>query len=177
MKYVEVAQVKKSENTSIIILFTLLKLIMFVNFSFKNVMELKLLSLLLFFILSFSSCEKENPEPLKPTYPIEGLWIGTYAVDALPQEGSTYFSFIIKPGGNLIVESHSQGSQLLATGTWILNADTLKCNYVYPSPVQGYPVTQTATAIYSNSGKLTSGIWKNVSAPGGTGKFTMDRVN
>ncbi len=47
-------------------------------------------------------------------------------------------------------------------------------------PNSGLPVTQSITATYSNTGKLTNGIWNDTDNPFGSllsGKFsTMQRV-
>jgi hypothetical protein len=143
----------------------------------KLFMRLNLLFLLSITLCLFFSCKKEHPKPPESKKTIEGLWIGSYTVDGDPQQAPSYFSFIIKPEGKLVVESHPQGVQHFATGTWILNADTLRCTYVYLTTQQGYKVEQTATAIYNRpDDRLTSGTWKNIGAPGGTGKFTMKEI-
>lgn len=119
--------------------------------------------------------QKECPAPV---YPITGVWIGTYTADLLPNDPPQYFSFIIKPNGELTVESHPQGKYYYGTGTWTLSGNILNCTYLYPTAPQGYSVNQTASAVYdSTSGKLSAGTWQNVGAPNGTGKFTMSRVN
>ena len=140
-----------------------------------------------FFILSLSagtsSCEKENDTDtvIKQECPasILGLWIGTYTVDQLPNDPPRYFSFIIKPDGTMIVESKPLGTNsFFGSGTWTLNNNTLSCTYIYPSTVQGYPVSQSANATYDKTAlKLTSGVWTDSGAPSGTGKFTMSKVN
>jgi len=149
----------------------------------------------LYFLLSAvsmgtSSCEKEEvlvhdttkvtvrdtiiEEVCPPS--VLGLWVGTYTVNQLPNDPARYFSFIIKPDGSLIVESKPTGSSSsLATGTWVRNGNKLTCNYVYPDPPQGYPVSQSATATYDND-KLTSGAWSDNGAPNGSGKFSMTKV-
>lgn len=133
--------------------------------------------LIIFFGLqvSFASCSKECPEP---KHPITGIWIGTYTADLLPHDPPQYFSFIIKPEGRLTVESHPNGNVIYADGTWTLSGNKLSCEYVYPNALQGYAVTQQATADFdSENGKLTNGVWQNIGAPEGTGKFTMERVD
>ena len=132
--------------------------------------------------IGFSSCEKECPEPPDPpkqTYPIEGLWIGTFKYDpgVSPNQNPQYFSFIIKPGGDLIVESIDAGVKYFARGSWSLNGTTLQCNYVYTNSVMGTTLAQTATSTYDNSGKLVSGKWNNVSNVNEKGTFSMDRIN
>ena len=136
-------------------------------------MRLFLIFLICTLSISFSSCEKDT-ETISST--IEGLWIGTYTSDSAPQEGSKYFSFIIKPGGKLIVESHPQDVQIFAYGTWTLNGNILSCDYTYPNPIQGFPIRQTATANYDQNGKLTSGVWTSIGISGSTGKFSLNEV-
>ncbi|MGZ8544381.1 MAG: hypothetical protein ACXWV0_03750 [Flavisolibacter sp.] len=139
------------------------------------------LSLLMFSVLlvTFQSCVKDD-DTTPATYPIEGLWIGTYNFDAsVPGATSSpqYFSFIIKPGGELIVESTANGVDYLATGNWTLNGTMLQCNYTYSSSAFGTSLAQTATATYENSGKLVSGQWFNNNSPNTKGTFTMNRIN
>jgi|SRR5688572_28109592 len=144
-------------------------------------MNIKLLTVFLMSsILLFSSCEKEECEPEAPnTYPIEGLWIGTYKYDpgVSPNQNLQYFSFVIKPGGSLIVESKDGNVDYFARGTWTLNGTTLTCTYTYPTSVNNVPLTQTATATYETSGKLVNGKWNNTSNVNEKGTFTMNRVN
>lgn len=148
----------------------------------------------LFFSVSVgtSSCEKEPvlihdttsitvrdtiiEEVCPPS--IHGLWIGTYTADLLPNDPARYYSFVIKPGGALVVEAHPLGNTpYFATGTWTLSGTTLTCNIVYPTAPQGYSVSQTSTATYDNiNHKLTSGVWVNNGPPGGTGKFVMNKI-
>ena len=140
-------------------------------------MNIKLVSLfLLSAVLIFSSCEKEETDP---TYPIEGLWIGTYKYDpgVSPNQNSQYFSFVIKPGGSLIVESQDGAASYFARGSWTLSGTTLTCNYTFTTSVNSVPLSQTATATYEKSGKLVSGKWNNTSNVNEKGTFSLDRVN
>lgn len=129
------------------------------------------------------SCDKDCPTP---TYPVEGLWIGTFSYTPGTNTNQTpqYFSFIIKPNGSLIVESQDAGINFSADGNWSMKGDTLNCSYTYPTSVPGTVLHQSATAIFVNSGKLKDGIWYNTDAEGGKiddlyqqGTFTMNRVN
>ena len=129
------------------------------------------------------SCKKECSSP---TYPVEGLWIGTFSYTPGTSTSQTpqYFSFIIKPQGSLIVESQDAGRNFTATGTWTLSGNTLNCRYTYPTSVPGTQVNQAATASFDNSGKLSSGIWYNTNANwektsdlNQQGTFSMNRIN
>jgi len=131
-------------------------------------------------IFQLSSCKKEDtPSTATPTtYPIEGLWIGTYSFDGQPSLGQQYFSFIIKPDGTMISDTKLSNQQYLALGTWSLNGSILTSafSYIY-GPAPGAGTAQTTTATWDNTGKLT-GTWKNVSPDNGvTGTFTLTRVN
>ena len=126
-----------------------------------------------------TGCKKEDPKPTtETTYPIQGLWIGTYAVDGQPSLGEQYFSFIIKPDGTMINDTKFSNQQHLAPGTWTLSGNTLSCTFtsVYGIP-QNIGITETTTATWDSKGKLTSGIWKNVAPLTGSGTFTLTRIN
>lgn len=142
----------------------------------KFILTLLISSLLL---VTFQSCEKDT-DTTAPTYPIEGLWIGNYNFDpSVPgaPASAQYLSFIIKPGGELIVESTANGVDYMAFGNWTLNGTNLTCNYTYTNSAFGTSLAQTATATYDNSGKLVSGQWFNNNSPSTKGTFTMNRVN
>ena len=138
------------------------------------------LTIVSFIFVLILSCTKETttiPTPCPtPTYPIQGLWIGTYSVDQLPSQAPQYFSYVIKPDGTIICESVGASQKYYSAGTWTITGTAFTSTYTsfsYPSG-QG-PATQTASATYDNSGKLTTGIWRN--SPISSGTFTMTRVN
>ena len=130
-------------------------------------------------IFQMSSCKKADAQPpVTTTYPIEGLWIGTYTVDAEPGWGDQYFSFIIKPDGTMIADTKLGDVQHLSPGTWTLNGTTLSCSFtcVYGTPAD-IGIVETTTASWDKTGKLTSGHWKNVLPLTGSGTITLTRVN
>lgn len=132
-------------------------------------------SLALALSLGFLACEKEHEPKPEKTYPIAGLWIGTYTVHD-PSIGEQYFSFVIKPDGGLIVDSKGDDQQHLAIGTWSVTGTTFTAEYTYVYGIaSNVSVTQTATAEWDATGKLT-GTWMNVS-PEDSGTFKMERVN
>ena len=140
-------------------------------------MSLKLVTVLLLSALSqVSTCKKDSVEK---TYPIEGLWIGTFNYDRATSSNreAQYFSFIIKPGGSLLVESHDGGADYFAKGNWTLNGTTVQFNYVYTNSVFSVPLSQTASATFKKTGKLESGKWNNDSNANERGTFTMERVD
>ncbi len=140
-------------------------------------MKFKVLTLV-FFIAStmLFSCTKEC-DPPTVTYPIHGLWIGTYSVNGHPELGERYFSFVIKPDGTIIMEGKAENVTGLATGTWTMNGNAFSASYTV---ITGVPANigtkQQAAATFDNSGKLTNGVWSNVNTTT-AGTFKLDRIN
>jgi hypothetical protein len=138
----------------------------------------KLQSLLLFgMIISLFSCKKDSPL----TYPIEGLWIGTYTVDQNSEQQPLFYSFSIKPDGTVLAESKgSDGISYYSSGIWTLTGNKFDCT-ITTINLNPKPITQSASLTYDNSGKLTNGTWKDIDNPynsGYTGKFSViNRVN
>jgi len=130
-------------------------------------MKSKFSSIIYLFLLvagSFSCNKASTP----PSYSIQGLWIGTY-VGNNSNVPAAYFSFIIQPGGTMLVQGVAGTDTVYASGSWTLTGDTLKCNYKYFVPI----VNQSATAIYNSSGTLTSGMWQDIYD---SGTFQMKRI-
>ena len=148
----------------------------------KSALKLTLVNLV--FFINLSSCTKDNAVPTTtPTYPIEGLWIGTYNSDQVPSQGDLYYSFIVKPDGSILTEGlGGDGNMYYARGTWTLTSDTVFAativTFVTPGP---YPVTQSIKASFSKEGKLNNGTWEDTNNPNGpakNGKFPiMARIN
>ncbi len=141
-------------------------------------MKLKpFLAAILITLLFASSCKKDSAPQ---TYPIQGLWTGTYTVDNLPAQGSLFYSFIIYPDGTLLSRSKGgDGNYYYTTGTWNLvgNAFTGTITAFF-SPGSNATITQSVAATYSNSGTLTNGTWMLTSGGTQSGKFsTLLRVN
>jgi hypothetical protein len=135
---------------------------------------------ILFFTVALS-CTKESvtttPTPCPtPTYPIQGLWIGTYLSTQSPAQAAQYFSFVIKPDGTMLVESIGAAQKYYSAGTWTLTGTSFSAVYTsFSYPAGNGPFTQTATATFVNTGNLNSGAWSN--NPTSSGTFTMTRVN
>ena len=126
-------------------------------------------------LLGLLSCSKDN-DPA-PESKIEGLWIGTYTVDQTPSAGQQYASYSIKPDGTMISDSKNIGVQNICIGTWTLTGTTLSSSYhVIYGDSQNIDITQTITATWDKSGKLT-GTWENNDTGHYTGTFTMTRVD
>ena len=126
-------------------------------------------------LLGLLSCSKDNDPPTQSK--IEGLWIGTYTVDQTPSAGQQYASYAIKPDGTMISDSKNIGVQNICIGTWTLTGTILSSSYhVIYGDSQNIDITQTITATWDKSGKLT-GTWENNDTGHYTGTFTMTRVN
>jgi hypothetical protein len=110
---------------------------------------------------------------------LHGSWIGTYTILSSPGNVNKYFSVNIKPDGTVIVDTKFNNDQLIAIGTWSLSGSNLTLNYAYVYSSGTYiPTTQTATAIWDVTGKLTGGLFYNVSPNnGGNGTFILNRIN
>jgi len=133
-------------------------------------------------IIVSSSCTKDavlnqSEKSDSTAYPIEGLWIGTYNYGSSPLSNGEYFSLIIKPDKNILVETRYFGQQNLANGSWTLTDSlTFRSNYTYIHPI-GLNTSQRITAIWYQKGTLI-GTWQNTSpANGVSGTFAVKRVN
>jgi hypothetical protein len=149
--------------------------------SFKRVnMQRKIWIYAIFFaVISTFSCTKESIK----SYPIEGLWLGTYTVDALPGSGERFYSLVVYPDGKLLTKSKSSdGNDYYSSGSWTMSSDNnFKGTVTTFYPISGSnAVTQEITATYSKAGQLTNGIWRDTVNPftKHQGKFsTLQRVN
>jgi hypothetical protein len=147
----------------------------------KKLFNLIMLTMLVLASILFqmSGCKKDDGQVTNPStsYPIQGLWIGTYTVDGQSGSGEQYFSFIIKPDGTLIADTKEGTQQHLANGTWTLSGTTLSCSFTC---VYGFPsnigITETSTATWDKTGKLT-GTWKNIPPRTGSGVIKLTRIN
>ncbi len=127
---------------------------------------------------TFSGCSKDKGEKENHNK-LEGLWTGSYTITAAPEAGSSYFSFVIKPDGTLLVDSKFENKQHLAVGTWQLNGKTLTCtySYVYGQSSSGTSTVQQATATWDEAGKLIDGTWQNTTPNNQSGTFSLARIN
>jgi hypothetical protein len=126
-------------------------------------------------LFQMTSCKKAEAQP-SGTSRIEGLWIGTYAIEGQPELGKQYFSLIIKPDGTMISDTKFADQQHLSIGNWQMTGVTLNCSFtcVYGIP-QNIGITETSTANLNN-GKL-EGTWSNVPPLTGTGAISLTKVN
>src|SRR6185437_15518561 len=128
----------------------------------------------------FNACKKDStsPTPDSPKYQVEGLWIGTFTVDNNPAEpGVYYYSYAVYPDGSILVKSlAADGHNYYSTGKWTLsNANVFSATFI--SINSSGSLTQTITANFSDSGKMTDGVWTDIQNGGQSGKLSMERVN
>ncbi len=131
-----------------------------------------------------TSCEKAEattPPPTKcpdPTYPITGLWEGTYRTDQV-SHAATYVSFAIYPDGTMLRRSkHSTANEYaLFRGRWKLTGNQFEYRdtaILY----SGGTIVDIGTATFSNTGDLTNASWQDISGQSYTGTFqNMKRIN
>lgn len=136
---------------------------------------------ILAFTFLITSCSKDPVPTPTPTYPVEGLWVGTFSAPTFP---SQFYSFIVYPGGVLLTKGQgSDGKYYYSSGTWSLSSNNTFSGTIvsFVTPNGGSPVTQSITATYSNNGNMTGGTWVDTNNPNGTGLSgtfsTMQRVN
>lgn len=123
------------------------------------------------FKISTKTAAPKMPAPaVVPATPIIGLWMGTYSVEEIPEQGELFYSFSIYPDGSILTKSKGgDGRDYYSSGQWelscnnVFNAEII--SIVTPGPL---PVTQSITAIFSDEG-LTNGTWTDIENPNGTG--------
>lgn len=131
------------------------------------------------------SCQKSTEVQAGTTYPIQGLWTGTYVVSAggpVPAGTAFFFSFSIYADGTVSYKSkgYYNGSFdyiTFADGTWTLTGNTFNFTVTTINVAGGGTQhTQTGTAVFNSStGTLTNG---SINDPmGGTATWSMTRVN
>ena len=139
--------------------------------------------------LLFSSCTKEADSlpaaTAETTYPVEGLWLGTYSVNGRPNVTGLSYSFVIYPDGTMTTRSTGDdGKTYYSAGTWVWQSSgsNIFVGTITTINPPGLPVTQRITATWSKTGIMTDGVWMDTinpyANPGLSGKFsTMQRVN
>jgi hypothetical protein len=143
-------------------------------------MKIKFFLPTLFAILLFaSSCQKQDSSA-SATYQVAGLWIGTYTVNNDKTAPGVYFySYAVYPDGSILTKGlGADGNYHYSSGNWQLSSTNVFTATITTLIFNGPPVTQTLTAIYSDKGKMTDGVWKDTKNGVQTGNFsTMQRVN
>ena len=130
----------------------------------------------LFSFVCLGSCKKD-----KPTYPVAGVYTGTYTVDNMPSQGSLAYSMSVFPDGSITTKGKvSQGAEGFASGTWTISGNAFSAT-ITAIGVSGDPIVQSIKATFSNQGTLSDGTWKDTHNPYTaplSGKFSlMQRVN
>jgi hypothetical protein len=119
------------------------------------------------------ACKKDSTAA-PVSYPIAGLWIGTYTFNT---QAPLYFSFTIYPDGSMSYKSKgSNDYTFYANGTWTMTGSIFSYTVTTTNTPGATQSTQSGTATYSNTGKLTNGININVLTKE-SGTFSMTRVN
>jgi hypothetical protein len=108
-----------------------------------------------------------------PLNPIAGLWVGTLTAANEPSAGALYYSFDIRADNTILTQSEgADGSTFYNHGTWSLSGTVFSATTT--SDLSG--VIQNITAVYSDSGRLSSGVWANKDGSA-SGTFTLNRIN
>ena len=131
------------------------------------------------FIMSCSQDNDDLPAPA-PTYPVQGLWVGTYSVDGQPSATNLPYSFAFSPDGTVVTGGKGDdGNIYYSEGTWIKTDSIVTATYTTIN-YGSYQVTQKATLTYHNDGTMTNGTWEDVENPAGhlEGTFAnLKRIN
>lgn len=141
--------------------------------------------ILLTSVLVQPGCTKDNDDNgggnnqcPDPVYPVEGLWVGTYTLDQEPTQPALFYSFVVYPGGDLMVAGKgADGVTYYSKGNWTLSGAIF--NYT----LQTFPphnIQQEGNLTYSNNGTMTSGTWEDTFNAFGLNSGTfpvMNRVN
>jgi hypothetical protein len=133
-------------------------------------MKAIIISALLSLSLGHFTCKK-NQSSVSPA-DIHGTWTGTYTVDQLPDMPPHRYTFIIKPGGELLTEGvGADGRVYRHKGTWKLKGLTFTATYTTENR-HWSEVTQSAKMTYSG-GEFIDASWTDVKNPDGhlDGKF------
>lgn len=130
-------------------------------------------------LFNMTSCKKSNAQNCPtPTYPILGLWEGTYQTNQV-SHAPTYISFTIYTDGTFIERSQIVNSTEfgLSKGTWKLNG----ANFTYTDTTLAYSggtVVENGKLTFSNTGVLSNGTWSDVSGQPYSGTFqNIKRIN
>lgn len=136
-------------------------------------------------LLQLTSCKKvaaqlNNNDCPSPTYPVEGLYIGTYSVDSKPEQGDMYYSFVVFPDGSLLTKGLTEfGDTTYQKGSWQISGDSTFTGTIatFTTP----SVIQSITGKFSKDGKISNAQWQDSYNPFGSnlsGDFSvMQRIN
>jgi hypothetical protein len=125
-------------------------------------------------IFFISACSKDLPA--SSSYPIEGLWIGTFDVKAgsTPAD-SLYLSFYLRADSTMQTQGlGADGNTYYATGSWSLNGSSFTATFATTNLSQA-GVVQQATGIYNGTDGTLSG---DIQTVGGSYRstFSLTRI-
>jgi len=135
-------------------------------------------------LLQMTSCKKANAQTTTncptATYPVTGVWEGTYQTDQV-SHAPTYASFAIYPDGTFIKRCKVVGTAAndysITRGAWTLAGTTFQYRDTTLIYSGGY-VVEKGTLTFSNTGTFTNSTWQDVFGQTYTGTFqNMKRIN
>jgi hypothetical protein len=112
------------------------------------------------------------------TYPISGVWIGTYSTSQV-NHTPAYVSFIILPDGYFLKRCNVVGTSeySLSKGRWSLSGTTFTYRDTSIS-YSGGTVVNTGSATYHNNGTLTNATWQDIYGQSYSGTYNnVTRIN
>lgn len=131
-------------------------------------------------LFQMASCKKSHANDCPPvTYPVSGLWEGTYQTDQVAH-ATTYMSFAIYPDGSFLRKARVVGvpnEVAYFKGSWKLNGKDFTFRDTTFSYSGGYVITEGALE-FNNEGTLSNGSWDAIVGQTYTGTFqNMKRIN
>jgi hypothetical protein len=135
-------------------------------------------SIILFQIASCKKADAQITDCPQATYPIMGLWEGTYKTNQV-NHPSTYVSFAIYPDGSFLRRGKHSATDEYAyfKGRWKLTGNTFEYRDTTLLYSGGF-VIGTGTATFNNSGTLSNATWQDISGQSYNGTFeNLKRIN
>jgi hypothetical protein len=130
-------------------------------------------------LFQITSCKKSNAQTSCPpaTYPITGLWEGTYQTDQVTHD-PTYNSFAIYPDGTILRRSRvvSSTEYALFKGTWTLTGNLFQYRDTTVTYSGGY-IINTGSLTFDNTGTLSGGTWQGITTHSSGTFQNMARIN
>jgi len=132
-------------------------------------------------LFQMTSCKKSVAQTNCPTatYPVTGLWEGTYQTDQV-SHAATYTSMAIYPDGTIIRRAKIVGTAndyALTRGTWKLTGSAFEyrdTTLLY----SGGTVVEKGTLTFSNNGTFANGTWQDLTGQSYTGTYqNVKRIN
>lgn len=123
-------------------------------------------------LFQLTSCKKAvgqtNNDSPATTYPVAGLYTGTYSVNSKPDQGNLYYSFVVFPNGDLLTKDVTEyGDTVYQKESWTLSSDSTFTATIATFSIPS--VIQNITGRFSNDGKISNAIWQDTYNPYGIG--------